>query len=206
MAEEVHRLPIPSYEGVYEITRDGRVFSLSRQVTGMRNGSALTTTVPARELRTQTDRYGYRVVSLSACGVTKAFGVHRLVCRTFHGEPPARGMHAAHIDGDKVNNIVENLRWATPAENNEDRRVHGVHPMGERLPHTKLTAQKVREIVTRSAAGEHYQALASEYGVTGTAIRKIRSGRSWRHVTGFAPHPDILAEIDRLNANQEQAA
>jgi hypothetical protein len=125
-------------------------------------------------------------------------GVHRLVCLAFHGPPPKLGMHAAHKDGVKDNNSPENLRWASPAENNEDRRAHGVHPMGEALPHTKLTASKVRDIVRLSHAGCRPKDLAHQFGVSDTAIRKVLGGRSWRQVTAFSPHPDILAEIERL--------
>ena len=48
-----------------------------------------------------------------------------LVVLAFLGPPPFPGAHAAHFDGDKLNNRLSNLRWASPAENEADKRRHG---------------------------------------------------------------------------------
>lgn len=146
MPEYPDRLPVPGFEGIYDVTRDGRVISLERDIPRLRAGRSFTTRVPERQLKPHIDRYGYAIVSLQNGGKPWRAGIHRVVCLAYHGEPPEAGMHAAHIDGVKLHNVPENVRWATVAENNEDRRTHGVHPMGERLPHTKLTAEKVREV------------------------------------------------------------
>lgn len=201
MAEKLSTRPIPGYEGFYEVSACGRVFSLPRTVEVTRGRRPHRRFVEGRELRQQTDRYGYSIVTLNRDRESTAMGVHRVVCLAFHGEPPSEGMHAAHKDGVKDNNTPANVRWATVAENNEDRRRHGVHPMGERLPHAKLTADKAKAIVWRCAAGESDSALAREYGVSSTAIRKVRTGRSWAHATGFSRVPEIEAEIARLNAS-----
>lgn len=50
---------------------------------------------------------------------------HSLVCEAFNGPRPSPGMHCAHRDGDKSNNTPENLYWATPKENSDDRERHG---------------------------------------------------------------------------------
>ncbi|AXV72811.1 hypothetical protein CJO75_01120 [Ralstonia solanacearum] len=52
-------------------------------------------------------------------------GIHRLVALTFLGPPPSRQHEVAHNDGNRANNIVTNLRWATHAENVADTFRHG---------------------------------------------------------------------------------
>jgi hypothetical protein len=50
--------------------------------------------------------------------------VHRLVLKAFVGPCP-EGMEGCHWDGDACNNKLDNLRWATHAENVEDSIRHG---------------------------------------------------------------------------------
>ena len=58
-----------------------------------------------------TERYGYRVIHLDP----KTYKAHRLAWLYIHDEPvPAE---IDHIDGDKGNNRISNLRAATPGQN-----------------------------------------------------------------------------------------
>ncbi len=43
--------------------------------------------------------------------------VHRIVAFAFHGAPPSRQYVVDHIDTDKTNNRIENLRWITKLDN-----------------------------------------------------------------------------------------
>lgn len=54
---------------------------------------------------------GYRAVCIDG----EVTYVHRLVAEAFFGEAP--GLQVDHIDGDKDNNSVDNLRWVTASEN-----------------------------------------------------------------------------------------
>ena len=47
----------------------------------------------------------------------KVLQVHRLVAATFLGQPSAPDMHVNHLDGNRGNNHVGNLEYATPAQN-----------------------------------------------------------------------------------------
>jgi hypothetical protein len=91
--------------------------------------------------------------------------VHALVLETFVGPRP-EGHDACHNDGDRTNNVLANLRWATRAENMADARVHGTDSRCDRHPAAKLTWEQVRDIRARYAAGELQKHLAPQYGVS----------------------------------------
>ena len=95
--------------------------------------------------------------------------VHRLVAFAFIGPPPSDRHQVAHWDGSKANNSVANLRWATSSENNRDQRRLNAHP--------KLTQSQINAIRDRKI--EAASALAREFGVSYSHIRRIQRGIMW---------------------------
>ena len=63
---------------------------------------------------------GYKLISLSKNEKWKSFRVHRLVGNAFL-ENPDNKINIDHIDENKSNNNVKNLRWATDAENGRNQ-------------------------------------------------------------------------------------
>ena len=102
---------IEGYEGIYMISSLGRVKSLGRaQMQGRGNYRR-----KERILSPSTaDRYA--IVTLCKEGKSKYSLVHRLVAKAFVPNPDAKP-YVNHIDGDVLNNKVENLEWVTNAEN-----------------------------------------------------------------------------------------
>jgi hypothetical protein len=64
---------------------------------------------------------GYHQVTIAGLIV----GIHRLVLAAFMGPCPS-GREAAHWNGDKSDNRLANLRWATPDENASDKIRHNL--------------------------------------------------------------------------------
>ncbi len=60
---------------------------------------------------------GYLRTDLSHNGKSKTIDVHRLVAAVFIKNPDKKKF-VNHIDGNKLNNHVDNLEWVTPSENN----------------------------------------------------------------------------------------
>jgi hypothetical protein len=77
-------------------------------------------------LKLGTDRYGYSQFSVRVNGKRKTFTAHKAVCEAFHGPKPFPEAQVRHINGVKSDNRASNLRWGTPLENTEDKRLHGV--------------------------------------------------------------------------------
>lgn len=120
-------LPIPGYEGLYEVSDLGRVRSVARVVD--RGGRPLT--VPGKMLRPLKHGGGYRMVNLWRDGEGRFLLVHQLVLRAFVGPPPEKhiGLHGL---GGPTDNRLSNLRWGTYADNMRDAVLHGAHANASR--------------------------------------------------------------------------
>lgn len=144
---------IPGWEGYYEVTPEGRVWSVRS----------------ARLLRPTVSKMGYETCSLfrNNIGLTKK--VHRLVAEAFWGL--GRGRHVNHINGVKRDNRPENLEWVTPAENNRHARETGLHP-----DTTALSPESRSEITAlyRKRAASVTE-LAGKHGVCTETVRRALS-------------------------------
>lgn len=96
---------IKGYENLYQISSMGRVKSLS---------NSLTKKEKIRKLRTTSK--GYELVKLNKNGSVKTYQVHRLVAEAFIPNSENKP-HVDHINTNRSDNRVENLRWSTPKEN-----------------------------------------------------------------------------------------
>lgn len=109
---------ITEYEGLYQISNRGRVRSHYSK-----NGR-LTTKYTILALGT--DRDGYPKLTLCKNKKYKYVKVHRLVAETFIHNPN-KLPQINHIDGDKLNNTVENLEWCDAEYNIKHAHDTGLH-------------------------------------------------------------------------------
>lgn len=122
MIREEFWRPVVGFEGLYDVSSEGRVKSIARGV-GAKGGFARWT--QNRILRPTPRRTGYVVVSLSREGENEYRSIHRLVCEAFHGPPP-EGHVVRHLNGVPYDNRSDNVKWGTPQENSNDSKRHGV--------------------------------------------------------------------------------
>lgn len=112
--------PIPEYEGLYEVSDQGRVKSIARLVKQGGHDRR----VHERIRKTYTRASGHLQTSLSKAGVIRSWEVHVLVMLAFVGPRPA-GMEVRHLNGNPADNRLSNLRYGTRAENVQDAIAHG---------------------------------------------------------------------------------
>lgn len=167
---------VEGYKGFYQVSDRGSVRSLDR-IVSYANG--VETLHKGRVLKQENNK-GYRRVTLSRDGNTKRVQVHRLVAShfIFHNNHKP---HVNHIDGCKSNNIISNLEWCTPAENER----HSYDQLGkqalkgEQKNQSKLTEVEVKEIRDLYSRGYLQRELADLYGVGTRHISDVVNKKRW---------------------------
>jgi hypothetical protein len=171
--------PVAGFEGLYEVSSNGRIRSLDRWAVQLNRGTMCRRFIRGAELKNSVSR-GYTVVNLWSDGKPLKRGVHRVMLEAFVGPCPD-GMEACHNDGQKSNNVIANLRYGTPAENGQDKVRHGHSRPGSQNRLAKLNERKVLEI--RGAASELTRnELSAKFDVPIANLGFILRRRTWRHI------------------------
>lgn len=149
--------PVPGYEGRYEVSSCGRVFSFARQGT-------------TGKLLRPVDFGGYKRVLLYAGDGTRVrFGIHRLVALAFLPNPEGKPQ-VNHKNGTKYDNRLENLEWATNAENIQHSFNTGLNKGAPSRPVLGVN------IVTGSGLYLKSVNSAVQWGFSKSAILKVLAG------------------------------
>lgn len=89
------------------------------------NTGIVVNTDTGETVSTYVSHYGYIIINLKNQGVWRGHRLHRLVAMVFVGRPSRHldksfdQLHVNHIDGNKYNNVAENLEWCISEENNK---------------------------------------------------------------------------------------
>ena len=173
-------MPVPSFKDIYEVSTTGQV----------RRSSPSRTHPPGFILKPQSTHDGYVKYSLRKDGRYFHRTGHRLVALAFLGSPPFPNAQVAHNDGNRQNNCLSNLRWATPSENEADKKRHGTdrgaYP-GERHHNAKLNASLVARMRRDVIAGMTKSHVARKYGVPNLTAYDAIVGKTWKTVTDPKP-------------------
>lgn len=176
--------PIWGYGGRYMVSNMGRVMSLRERKYHTKNGYVTKKIKyilrpvtyklsPAALKGRKTSLRSYSMVTLCKDGVKKNVYVHKLVTETFLGVKP-RGLVTDHINGNKYDNRLSNLRFVTPRQNvcfSENAK----SPQGKRPIRIKLTLNGRDEDFI--SAGECIKYLRSHGGISYYRFRlTIRNG------------------------------
>jgi len=113
--------------------------------------------------------------------------VHKIVAQHFIEKENDEQVYVIHIDYDKNNNHVENLKWATKRE----KELHQFsNPTWEAIVknkkkgNAKLTEGKVK-IIKRQLKNKRTRItmIAKRFGVSDMQIHRIKSGENWGDVS-----------------------
>ncbi len=151
--------------------------------------------VDGRELKGSLQQ-GYRIfrykVNIDGKLTTRFFFYYRLVAQYFLGRPAPDQTYVLHLNREKADDHVLNLKWA----NKEEMVAHMV-----KSPHfiearqkqkdpnntsnrgmqklTATTVMRLKKILLDPNRKTRYKILAKEFGVTEMQLHRIRTGENW---------------------------
>lgn len=148
----------------YGVTKDGRVYSYHNNMF----------------MKTPCMKSGYPEVKLNENGKRTVRAVHRLIAVTFIPNPLNK-REVNHINGDKIDNSVENLEWVTPKENINHAFNTGLNQCN--MPVVAIDEQG-NEVYRFRSQGEAARELNFDQRLISRAIRKgyRHKGFYWREV------------------------
>jgi hypothetical protein len=155
----------------YEITSDGRIFSLDYRRTR-----------EIKEMKPQINKCGYKIIILMNNGKYKHFRLHRLVSETFIPNKKNKPF-INHKDGDKLNNNVNNLEWCSKSENEQHAFRTGLkNHRGEKHNQSKLTEKDVKLIRKYvKNVGMTYPTISKLFDVKPVTISGIINKHIWKN-------------------------
>ena len=120
---------------------------------------------------------GYVRVSLYNGQKSVSHSAHRLVGQAFLPNPE-NCPQVNHLDGNKQNNCVDNLRW----ESTSDNQKHSQEVLKNLNGRSKFRTQEERDsILNRYQAGESGAAIARSLGVSKSCISRLLRGETYIH-------------------------
>lgn len=156
---------IQGYEGRYQVSNYGNVKRLG----------------VSKFLKKQVWREYYKV-HLFLNGIVKTFRVNRLVAIAFVPNPDNKPQ-VNHKDGNKQNNIPENLEWVNQFENMQHAGKMGLHNVsGESNKLSKLKTADVLLIRQKLSNKQSRKSIANEFGVSVSTIACIANKKVWKHI------------------------
>ena len=178
-------IPIPSYEGLYSISKDSTIISHDRIVDiapGRQQPNGYKAIRRGRTMRPHHHINGYVYVTLCKNGKKEVFRLHRLVLMVFVGPSD---LECNHKNGNKSDNRLCNLEYVTRSENMKHAYDTGLNagPVGSKCGAAKLNEKQVLELRRLFETGEYSQVkLGKMFGLGRSAVNQIVHRKRWKHI------------------------
>lgn len=151
---------IPGYEGKYQVSNKGEIKNIKLN----------------KYRKQRKDKDGYSIVDLFY-NKPKTFKVHRLVALSFIPNPKNLPQ-INHIDGNKLNNRVNNLEWCTPSFNSN----HRIYALNKNylFPCKKIKCVETNQVFDSiSKASSHLNVKSSSLSIVINKSNRTCKGCHW---------------------------
>lgn len=140
--------------------------------------------------------YGKSVTAVVGGSPTK----HRILAHCFKGGIP-EGMTVDHLDGDKLNNDLDNLEIVTHAENTKRAYVAGLAKgkKGQDNSGAKLTEEQAIRVFEHLQKGHCNNTIAKLFDLHPRYVSLLRHGKRWKHLYDYYGPFGESIPIDKFN-------
>lgn len=159
----------------YSLSSHGRVASYSEDV--LEDGKLLNGSITT----------GYKTLNLHRPGNNGTLYIHREIAKLFLAKPSSKNKYVIHINHQKTDNSVKNLKWANLEEmidhqQNSPAKKAYKEVQANRTVGLKLSASQVKaikKILGSKNRNMTIKQLAEKYGVSEMTLYRIKSGENW---------------------------
>ncbi len=133
---------------------------------------------------------GYRTLNLHVDGNNGTIYLHREIAKLFNKKDSSKQKYVLHLNYNKTDNNIKNLKWATQKEAIEHqqnsphkaayKKVQTVRTKGLKLSLSQVKA--IKNILANPKRKLTHQQIADKYKITPMTIYRIKSGENWGRV------------------------
>lgn len=157
---------------------------------------------------------GFPRIGVNINGKSKAIFPHHAIGAVFLKKHNSRCKYVIHLDHNKENNHISNLKWATPKEQIEHNKKspHVLKAIKNKV-YTGNTAKKLDEKKVTALKKEIWnpkrkltmKQLAEKYGIAEMNLYRIKSGELWFHihVEGEPVHAKYKQQLKNIELKEK---
>ena len=127
--------------------------------------------------------YLYFKVKKNEKGKYKTYYLHKLIAQHFLEQN--NGIYVIHLDYDKLNNHIDNLKWVTKREKEIHQFTNPSYKKPVNLTSAKLSENDVRRIkkmLNNPNRRTRLKMIAKQFGVSTMQLQRIKTGENWGHI------------------------
>jgi len=116
-------------------------------------------------------------------GKFKTYYLHKILAQHFLEQND--GEFVIHLDYDKLNNHLDNLKWVTKRE----KEIHQFSNPNYKRPDNFTTAKlsendvrRLKKILNNPNRKTRLKMIAKQFGVTTMQLHRIKTGENWAHI------------------------
>ena len=120
-------------------------------------------------------------------------GLHKMIAELFIPKDAENQQYVLHLDYNKLNNHINNLKWATY----EEMRVHGTKSPAVKAAFKRLQAFNIKRDGAKLSSTDvirlkkrildpnrktRLRLIAKEFGISEMQLHRIKTGENWGHI------------------------